>query len=85
MSLEDKLKDYELVISSLKQQNLSYQHSFKSKEELIHKLESQIDDFKLKFKKASDDLLRLEEKNNAKMNDYTSMTELKRELEYKVS
>ncbi len=85
IALEDKLKDYELVISSLKQQNLSYQCSFKSKEDQVRSLEAQVEDLRTRFQRASDELVRLEEKNNAKLSDLSSIGEVKRELEHKVS
>ena len=85
MALEDKLKDYELVMSSLKQQNLSYQCSFKSKEDQVRSLEAQVEELRGRLQRSSDELARLEEKNNAKMSDLSSIGEVKRELEHKVS
>jgi hypothetical protein len=55
------------------------------KEENIFKLENQIEEYKNKFRKASDELYRLEEKNKMKMNDFASIQDLKKDLEHKVN
>jgi len=84
-ALQDKLRDFELVNGSLRQQNVSYQGSFKAKEEQVQALDRQIDEYRCKFKKASEELQRLEEKNNSKLCEFATVSDLKKELEYKVS
>lgn len=83
-SLEEKLKDYEIVIGNLKQQNVGLQCSCKSKEEHIFQLETQLEDCKSKLNKINDDYLRLEDRYKLSGDDVNNLQSIKEDLEHKV-
>ena len=84
LSLEEKLKDYEIVIGNLKQQNVSLQCAIKTKEDQVYIIENQLNDCKCKLKQINDDYLRLEDKYKFNIEDLNNLQHIKEEQEHKV-
>ena len=82
--MEEKLKDYEIVIGNLKQQNVGLQCSCKSKEEHIYQLETQLEDCKTKLNRINEDFLLLEDKYKLRADDVNNLQSIKEDLEHKV-
>ncbi len=85
LDLEDKLREYEIIINNFKQQNLTLQCSFKNKEETIYQLENEIDEYREKLRDSKSEMTRLEEQIKAHTNEIGSLKANKNELEDKVS
>jgi predicted nuclease with TOPRIM domain len=83
--LEDKLREYEIIINNFKQQNLTLQCSFKNKEDTIYQLENEIDEYREKIRDSKSEINRLEEQIKAHSNEISSLKANKDELEDKVS
>jgi len=85
LDLEDKLREYEMIINNFKQQNLTLQCSFKNKEDTIYQLENEIDEYREKIRDSKSEIDRLEEQIKAHLNEIASLKTNKDELEDKVS
>ncbi|CAF0935384.1 unnamed protein product [Brachionus calyciflorus] len=82
--LEIKLNDYEILISNLKQQNLTNQHTLQTKEDHILQLEKQIDEHKTKITNLNDEIIRLEELNRTNMANISNLQVAREDLENKL-
>jgi chromosome segregation ATPase len=83
-NLEDKLNEYTLLISNLKQQNVNFQCTFKSKEDQIFQLEKQLEDTQKKLKISNDEVFRLNEDIKIGSKELISLQTTKDDLEQKV-
>ena len=85
LNLEDKLTDYELVMSNLKQQNVGYQCAIKSKEENMIHVEKQFEDCRMKLKQSNEEIMRLDDQIKAYSNEISNLQNIKEDLENKVA
>lgn len=84
INLEEKLKEYEMLFSSLKQQNMSLHLVINSKEEKFAQLEAHLDECKQKLKHSSEEIMKLEDRISLLTNESNSLRSEKDEFENKV-
>lgn len=82
--MEDKLKEYEIHLSNIKQQNANLHYAINSKEEKFSQFEDQFSECKQKLKESHEEIMRLEDRISLISNESNNLRSEKEDLENKV-
>ena len=82
---EIKINEYEILMTNLKQQNITNQYTLKSKEDQIIQFERQVDELKTKITNLNDEVIRLDEQNRTHLTNINNLQTIRDDMENKVN